>query len=265
MRLHPFLEFGAPIALAHRGGAREHPENTMAAFEAVIRSGYRYLDLDTQSTADGVLVIYRSNAIQASAGAKDEISALPYERIAQMRLGDSERIPRLTDILGTFPQAKFNLRLTTDAATQAFIAAARGGGVLERICVASNSLTRLETVREAFGDEVCTALAPSEIFRMSLGASGLPSGAIGGRCVQVPLTWPAGLGLWHLDERFISTAHAASMPVLVGIVDDKADMIRLIELGVDGLMTDRPALLQAVLESNGMWWRADSAARRKIV
>jgi glycerophosphoryl diester phosphodiesterase len=83
---------------------------------------------------------------------------------------------------------------------------------------------------------------------------GLPCGPIGGHCAQVPLAWEvAGRNLPLVDSGFINAAHGRGIPVHVWTIDDPATMEHLLDLGVDGLMTDRPALLKQMLEDRAQW------------
>jgi glycerophosphoryl diester phosphodiesterase len=68
-------------------------------------------------------------------------------------------------------------------------------------------------------------------------------------CLQVPQRW----GLFRIDHRFVNAAHRAGLPVHVWTIDDEAEMEMLLDLGVDGIMTDRPRILKRVMEARGLW------------
>jgi len=103
----PFLDWPTPIAFAHRGGAREHPENTMVAFDAAVKLGYRYLETDVHTTADGVLVAFHDDDLAPVSDRHGRISRLPYAEVRQARV-QGEPIPLLADVLDAFPHARVN-------------------------------------------------------------------------------------------------------------------------------------------------------------
>jgi glycerophosphoryl diester phosphodiesterase len=250
---HPFLEHDGPIPFVHRGGALEAFENTAAAFEVALSAGFTYFETDVRATADGVLLSFHDATLSRVTDRDGRISELPWDEVAQARVAGREPIPRLDDLLYGFPDVRFNLD-AKDAATLRPLAALlqRDRSLLDRVCVASFSDRRLRWLRTALGDRLCTGLGPREIGRLrlaSLGAGGttLPPSAL---AAQVP-AGPAVLPL--VDERFVGAAHARGLVVHVWTVDDAAAMTDLLDLGVDGLMTDRPAVLKSVLERRAQW------------
>ncbi|NLD77251.1 MAG: glycerophosphodiester phosphodiesterase, partial [Acidimicrobiales bacterium] len=124
-------------------------------------------------------------------------------------------------------------------------------GALERVCIGSFSDERIERLKAALGPKLCTSLGPKGVARLRAGSFGLPSGRVEGACVQVPHRLK---GVRLVDDRFVSRAHAAGLQVHVWTIDDPAEMHELLDRGVDGIMTDRPATLREVLESRGAWF-----------
>ena len=100
------------------------------------------------------------------------------------------------------------------------------------------------------GPELCTSLGPRSVARLRAASYGLPVGELPGDCVQVPTTTG---GRTLVDSRFLHAAHERGLPVHVWTVDEADEMHRLLDLGVDGIMTDRPARLKEVLQSRGQW------------
>lgn len=243
-----------PIAFAHRGGAAEGAENSLAAFGAAVALGFRYLETDVHATSDGVLLAFHDQRLDRVTDAAGRVARLPYERVREALIGGREPIPRFEELLTAFPSARLNVDVKAEQAIVPLVAAIRSADALERVCVASFSGRRLTTMRAALGPRLCTALSPAEVVRLwrwSRRRAGapplLPAGAV---CVQVP---PA-LGRWRVvDERLVTAAHERGLVVHVWTVDDPALMRGLLDLGVDGIMTDRPAVLRAVLADRGVW------------
>jgi len=111
-----YLDHAGPIPFAHRGGASEHPENTMPAFEHAVTLGYRYLETDAHATADGVLVAFHDNVLDRVTDRTGAIADLPWETVRQARLGDAG-IPLMEDLLTAWPDVRVNIDLKHEATT----------------------------------------------------------------------------------------------------------------------------------------------------
>ena len=116
--------------------------------------------------------------------------------------------------------------------------------------MASFSDRRLVGVRPLCGGRICTAAGPRTIARIRMAAYGAPTGPIAAACAQVPLNYGR---VRIVDHRFVAAAHRRGVPVHVWTVDQAEEMERLLDLGVDGIMTDRPAVLKEVLQRRGQW------------
>jgi glycerophosphoryl diester phosphodiesterase len=248
-----FLDGATPIAMAHRGGAIEHVENTMAAFEACVALGYRYLETDVRVTADGVLVAFHDATLERVTDRSGRIEHLPWAEVASARIGGREPIVRLEDLLGAWPDVRFNLDIKAAGVLAPLVRTVRRMGVADRICLGSFSDARLAAARRLFGPSVCTSLGPRGVAALRLSsysprAAGLVRMQAG--CAQVPLQL-GGRAL--VDERFVAAAHDRGLQVHVWTVDDPAECTRMLDLGVDGIMTDRPAMLRELLEKRGEW------------
>jgi glycerophosphoryl diester phosphodiesterase len=250
----PFLDHAGPIAFAHRGGAAEGAENSLAAFRAAVDLGFRYLETDVHATSDGVLLAFHDQRLDRVTDRVGRVARLPYERVRLARIGGREPIPRFEELLTAFPDTRLNVDVKAPSAILPLVAAIQRAGALERVCVASFSGRRLTAVRAALGPRLCTALSPAEVVRLwrwSRRRAGQPPRlARGAVCVQVP----TALGRWLIvDERLVAAAHQLGLVVHVWTVDDPVLMTYLLDLGVDGIMTDRPAVLRAVLAERGVW------------
>lgn len=245
---HPYLDWPGPIAWAHRGGASDVPENTMPAFEHAVGLGYRYVETDVQVTADGVLVAFHDNDLTRTCGRPGRISDLPWNEVRTARVAGVAPIPLLEDMLGAWPDLRVNIDCKSTAAVPALVSAVRRTGAIDRVCLAAFSDTRLRRLRSLLGDRLCTSLGPAGIAALRFGRlRGTAATA-----AQVPVRQA---GLMITDARLVERAHRLGLHVHVWTIDDPAEMNRLLDLGVDGIMTDRPGVLRDVLTARGQWHR----------
>ncbi|GAA2005417.1 glycerophosphodiester phosphodiesterase family protein [Catenulispora subtropica] len=256
---HPFLDHDAPIPFAHRGGAAGPAgENTLAAFRLAVQTGYRYLETDVHASSDGVLLAFHDRRLHRVTDAKGRISAMSAAEISKARIGD-EPVPTMAELLEAFPDARFNIDVKEPNTVAPLAELLRRADALERVCVSSFSDARLAAMREALGGRVCTSAGPREAWRMWRASRRLKPGEVpdpaalprlAADCLQLP---PALGRIVVVDERLLAAAHAAGLPVHVWTINDDAEMDRLLELGVDGVMTDRLDTLKTVLTKRGTW------------
>ena len=242
----PFLDWPTPLAFAHRGGASEAPENTLPAFERAVQLGYTYLETDVHVTADGVLVAFHDTDLSRTCGRPGIITELPWSDVSAARVGGREPIPLMEDLLEAFPDARFNIDCKSNAAVDALVAAITRSNCGPRVCISAFDDRRLRRLRVALGPGVCTSLGPAQIAALRF----LGRTAGGGAAAQVPVKQGR---VTLVDERFVSGAHRRGLQVHVWTIDDADEMRRLLDLGVDGIMTDRPARLRDVLVERGEW------------
>ena len=247
---YPFLEHQGLLAFAHRGGALEAPENTMRAFEYAVGLGYRYLETDAYATRDGVLISFHDDKLDRVTDAKGRIEALTWAELKPARIGGTEPIPLLEDMLARWPDARINIDPKHDAAVAPLVALIKRMGAEDRICIGSFSGKRIRQVQDAFDGRVCTSLGPAGVVRLKAASMGVPVARFREGCAQVPVK---ANNVTVVTRRFVQAAERAGLQLHVWTIDDEAEMRRLIDLGVHGLMTDRPALLKQVLMSRGLW------------
>jgi glycerophosphoryl diester phosphodiesterase len=256
-RRFAFLDHPGPLAFAHRGGAAEGRENTMAAFSRAVDLGYSYLETDAHATADGVLLAFHDHTLDRVTDRSGRISQLPYREVGKARIGGRDEIPLLEDLLGTWPDVRVNIDVKE---SQAILPLARAIGrtrAYDRVCLTSFSDLRLAQARKAVGREVCSALGPRGVAALRTAAihggygrllTGLARAGV--PCAQVPVGFR---GLRVTTRSFVRTAHAIGLQVHVWTIDDPVMMTHLLDLGVDGIMTDNITGLRDVLKSRGQW------------
>jgi glycerophosphoryl diester phosphodiesterase len=252
MARFPFLDWPAPLAFAHQGAhAPDGPgENTMAAFEEAVTLGYRYLETDAHATADGVLVAFHDDRLDALTDRAGVIGDLPYAEVKAARVRQRDEIPLLEDLLTAWPDVRINIDPKHDAAVAPLVELIERTGTIDRVCIGAFSDRRLARIREALGPKVCTSMGPRQVARLLAAARGLPGGTFSAACVQVPVKrGPVPL----VNERFVAAAHERDLQVHVWTVNDADEMHRLLDMGVDGIMTDRADTLKTVLVGRGEW------------
>jgi glycerophosphoryl diester phosphodiesterase len=246
----PFLDHPGPIPFAHRGGAADHPENTMAAFEHAVNLGFRYLETDVHVTADGVVVAFHDDVLDRVTDRSGRIAELSWAEVKRARVAERYEVPLLEEVLATWPEVRVNVDPKHDASVSPLVETLRRAGAFDRVCIGAFSDRRLSRVRRLTGNQVCTALGPRDVARLRLGSWSGMTGPFAAACVQVPIHYGRVL---VVDSRFVAAAHRRDLPVHVWTVNERTEMELLLDIGVDGIMTDRPAVLKDVLERRGQW------------
>jgi glycerophosphoryl diester phosphodiesterase len=245
-RSHPFLDWNGPIPFAHRGGASDVPENTMPAFQHAVNLGYRYVETDVQVTSDGVLVAFHDNDLRRTCGRSGRISDLPWSEVRTAMVSGAAPIPLMEDMLGTWPELRINIDCKTDAAVDPLVACLRRTNSLDRVLLGSFSDARLRRLRKELGDGVCTSLGPVGVATLRFGRPR----HVDAMAAQVPVKQGP---LTVTNPAFVDRAHALGLAVHVWTIDDPDEIRRLLDLGVDGIMTDRPEVLRTVFQERGLW------------
>lgn len=257
--MHPFLEHDGPIPMVHRGAPLGQDgtfvENTRAAFRRAYQLGFRYFETDVRTTRDGVLVACHDHSLRRVAGERVRIADVTWAELADTPVGD-EPLPRLVDLLEEYPDVSFNIDPKVDAAVRPLVTVLLDRGALNRTCIASFSDRRLWWVRTALRERVCTAAGPRELTKASAQvARGRPLSLPGVDVLQIPRLLARrspGLRDWRAD--LVVAAQRVGLPVHVWTVNDGAEMARLLQKGVDGVMSDDTEVLASVFTAHG--WQA---------
>jgi glycerophosphoryl diester phosphodiesterase len=244
-----YLDHPRPLAFAHRGGAGHFPENSWKAFEHAVGLGYAYLETDVHATADGTVIAFHDKSLDRVTDRAGRIAQLTAAEVAAARIGGTEPIPVLADLIMAWPDVRFNLDIKDEPAIVPLVEVLRGTNSWDRVCLTSFSGRRLEATRRLLPRPVCSAAAPAGIGAIR---AGLPARTLAARfsarsvrCAQIPF----GMA----TSRFIDRAHAAGLQVHAWTVNDPAVMATLLSLGIDGIMTDQTELLRDVLLARGQW------------
>ncbi|GAB2622695.1 glycerophosphodiester phosphodiesterase family protein [Kocuria arenosa] len=259
-----------PAALAHRGFCRDGAENTLDAFRAARDLGYEWIETDVNTTADGVVLSFHDETLDRVTGGSGKVSSLTWAQISAERVAGAGRIPRFSDLLTEFPELKFNVDVKDEASVAALPVLLHELGAVDRVRVTSFSESRrrrtLRRIRELDGRTVPTS-SGKEGMRLLLVCSWLggPSWRLARRAaarwiepfdtVQIPRRYRmrGGTEVQLVTPRFLGFAHRHGIDVHVWTVNETAEMAELLELGVDGIVTDRADLLAALLTQRGQW------------
>jgi glycerophosphoryl diester phosphodiesterase len=257
--VHPFLRERGPIAIAHRGGAGDAPENTLPAFAAAVALDYRYLETDAHVTRDGVVVAFHDPFLDRVTDRTGAIAELDFADVEAADAGWSfspdggrshpfrgrgVRVPRLEELLARWPGVRVNVDPKADACVVPLAALLDRMRAWDRVCIGSFSDRRLERIRALGRGRACTSMGPRAVALARIAAASGTLPRQGADCVQVPIRHGR---IRIVTGRFVEAAHRAGLPVHVWTVNDEQTMIDLLELRVDGIMTDRLALLRSVL------------------
>jgi glycerophosphoryl diester phosphodiesterase len=252
----PFLDHPRPHAFAHRGGAAHAPENSWTAFEHAVKLGYAYLETDARATSDGMLMAFHDRTLDRVTDTAGPISARPYREVKALRVAGSEPIPRIEDLLGAWPDVRFNIDLKDEPGIGLLAEVLRRTGAWDRVCVTSFSGGRLRAARGRLDRPVCMATSPATIAAVRYAIPATSKGQqtrllarrlhrLGVRCAQVPARVATG--------PFIRRAHTLGLDVHVWTINDRPEMARLLDLDADGIMTDDIETLRDVLIERGQW------------
>jgi glycerophosphoryl diester phosphodiesterase len=235
-------------AFAHRGGSHEAPENSLRAFQNAQRLGFVEMETDIRGTRDGVAVVHHDASLDRTTDGVGLLKDVTWAEVSRARIHGHEPILRLEELLEAMPESRFTLDAKDEVAVPALLNALERTGEHSRVCVGAFSHRRLSQVRRSV--RVTTSASPREVFRFVAAVAAGRQASLSADYLQIP----PNIGRRRLvDERLVSAAHAAGHEVHVWTIDSPAQMHELLDLGVDGIMTDRPRVLREVLQQRGLW------------
>jgi glycerophosphoryl diester phosphodiesterase len=249
---------GHPVAMAHRGFSRGGLENSMAAFRAAVDLGYRYLETDVHTTSDGVLLLFHDETLDRVTDGHGRISELTAAEVASARIGGLEPVPLFDDLVSALPGVRLNLDVKDWHSVRSLAAGIERHNLHDRVLVASFSDRRRRAVLKLLSRPVASSagISANVLFFLlrPLPVAWLrrllrrPMGDI--QALQVPVRYGA---FPVVTPGYVRRAHAMGLKVHVWTINDPAEMRRLLDLGVDGIVSDRADLLKQVLLERGEW------------
>jgi glycerophosphoryl diester phosphodiesterase len=249
-RRHPYLDYPRPIAFAHRGGGLEAEENTMPAFERAVSLGFTHVELDVHATRDGVVVIHHDDTLERMAGDPRAIADLDWSELSTVATRGGASIPRLDELFLSFPTLNVNIEPKSDRVIEPLVELIRRAKVLPRVGIGCFDPRRTGRLCELLGEGLCWSPAHAGVLRLWLAGWGLPVAVGSFPMVQVPTHFR---GIPVVTPRFLRVAHRRGIHVQVWTIDEAPEMERLVDMGVDAIMSDRPSLLREVLQRRGKW------------
>ncbi len=230
-------------------------ENTLAAFANSISLGYRYIETDVHATADGVLVVFHDDDLARVSGESGKISSLRAKDLKSVRVGGAEPIPTLDELLDSFPEVRINIDIKMPAAVEPLAETIKRHSAQKRVCVASFSASRLRRFCNLAGPDVATAATPLRVGLSSFMPSTITMKTPSAPVWQMPLTTSfLGRKITLASHRLVDELHRLGKRIHIWTIDDPQIMHNLIDMGVDGIFTDRPDVLRKVLLTRGMWY-----------
>jgi glycerophosphoryl diester phosphodiesterase len=252
-----------PVNLAHRGASARAPENTLEAFRLAVEAGAGGLELDVHVTRDGEVVVIHDATVDRTTDGSGAVAEMELEEIQRLDAGyhfspdggrnfpyrgRGVRIPTLTEVYASFPEARVNadIKEVQSGAEEAVLRVIRSAGAEERTLIASTEHAVVRRFRRISRGHIATAASRREIAafyvlsRVRLGALARPVYD----ALQVPVEHR---GIELVTPRFLRAARSTGVRVDVWTINDAAQMRWLLDLGVSGIMTDHPEVLAALL------------------
>ncbi|MFI1509569.1 glycerophosphodiester phosphodiesterase [Streptomyces sp. NPDC020597] len=248
---HPYLDHPRPLPIAHRGGAADGLENTVAQFRRAVEAGYRYIETDVHATRDGRLVAVHDATLDRVTDGSGRIADLPWSDVAHARVGGEEPVPLFEELLETFPEVRWNIDLKAEPALRPLLDLLDRTDAWDRVCIGSFSEARVVRAQRLAGPRLATSYGTRGVLSLRLRSWGVPAplrrSAV---AAQVP---EIRSGVQVVDSRFVRAAHARGLQVHVWTINEPERMHRLLDLGVDGIMTDHIDTLREVMQDRGVW------------
>lgn len=244
-----FFIGAVPRIFAHRGLAQDAPENTLLAFGLALEAGATHLETDVHVSADGIAVISHDADLPRTAGKVARVDELDFSALQSVDLGQGQTYPSLSEALLTFPEARFNIDLKSDAVVGAAVDAILTAQAENRVLVTSfDNARRLRATRQLPGVATSASALPfaCALFAVKLGLVPLARRLLRQvQAVQVPERLH---GVQVITARTVRLLKRSGVEVHVWTVNDPEDMRRLLALGVDGLVTDRTDIARSIAD-----------------
>lgn len=265
---HPFFDLPTPIVIGHRGSSGEAPENTLPAFARALEQGAAVLETDVHATRDGVVVVYHDESVDRTTDGAGAIADLDFAELRELDAGwaftpdggrtfpwrgRGVRVATLAEAFAAFPAARFNVEIKRDdeALVEGTLDAVRGAGRADRTLLTAGHDGAMARLRRRLAETgLATAVGASAgdvVGFVRAAASGAPPPPEP-MALQIPTRF-AERPL--VTRELVAFAHAHGVHVHVWTVNEPAEMHALLDLGVDGLVTDHPARMHAVLRERG--------------
>lgn len=263
-----------PRIFGHRGAAGLAPENTGPSFAVARALGAPYLELDVHGTRDGEIVVLHDALLDRTTNGHGPVREHAWAEVAALDAGwhfsadgvhfpyrgQGVRVPRLAEVLAAFPDACLNIEIKQGdpEIVAPTLEVLRAAGALERTLLAAEHDDIMQAIRAQAGDRVATGMSVADVlgFMDRLLRDDWTGYAPPGRALQVPA---AHEGVTIVSAASVAAAHRVGLEVHVWTVNDAAEIARLLDLGVDGIISDVPGLALQVARGRAASGRAHRA------
>jgi glycerophosphoryl diester phosphodiesterase len=261
---HPYFDAARPLVIGHRGCAGEAPENTLPSFERALAQGADILESDVHVTRDGVPVLLHDDELSRTTDGDGRVGDLTFEEVRRLDAGHRStadagrtfplrgravRVPGLEEAFAAFPAARFNLELKegVPGLVERTVGLVREFGRADRTLLTAADDTTMDALRAELARRevpVAQGACVADVLEFIASARDGRPPRSPAMAYQIPATF-AGRPL--VTRTFVAHAHAHGVYVHVFTINARDEMERLLDLGVDGIITDFPGRLAALL------------------
>ena len=225
----------------HRGDTSIFLENTIEAFQSAVSLGYLYLETDLRETSDGKIITFHDPNLKRITGANITISETKFSDIRMRRLPSRETIPTIDELLEEFPDSFFNMDLKVNQIEVKVLKKINSHNALERVCLGSFNSKTIKKIN-SLEPKILTSMGISQVIKYKFFQKKNLS-----KLIQIPTHWK---GIKVITKKFIDRLHNDGLKVHVWTINKEKEMQSLIDLGVDGIMTDNASGLIKVMKQN---------------
>lgn len=238
------------VPIAHRGASLVATENSFESFRKAFDLGYRVIETDIHSSKDGTAYIFHDNTLERLTGENLKISDLKDVDIDSLKVNKSSIIPRLSNVFEEFPEGLFNLDAKTWEATIPITNTVKKMACSSRVCIGSYNDKRIDAIIRELGVETCHSMGTSNVFKFYLGAQLGIKQNFTAQCIQLPIKQ---FGISLITQKILRHARKLGIKIHFWTINNSGLIQKLLELDVDGIMTDDCILLKTIMEKKHKW------------
>ena len=240
--MHSFLKSKFQ-GFVHRGDTSSYIENTLEAFKSAETLGYKYIETDLRETKDGKIITFHDANIKRITGSNITINRSSLSDIRMRRLPKNETIPTIDEVLEELPDSYFNMDLKVSNMEEKVLKKIKSHNALDRICLGSFNSKTIKKIN-ILEPKIITSMGLAQVVKYKF--FNIKSNS---KLIQIPISWN---GIKVITKRFIEKLHNDNLKVHVWTINKEKEMQRLIDMGVDGIMTDNAIGLMNAMKKNSL-------------
>lgn len=240
--MHSFLKSKFQ-GFVHRGDTSSYIENTLEAFKSAETLGYKYIETDLRETKDGKIITFHDANIKRITGSNITINRSSLSDIRMRRLPKNETIPTIDEVLEELPDSYFNMDLKVSNMEEKVLKKIKSHNALDRICLGSFNSKTIKKIN-VLEPKIITSMGLAQVVKYKF--FNIKSNS---KLIQIPISWN---GIKVITKRFIEKLHNDNFKVHVWTINKEKEMQRLIDMGVDGIMTDNAIGLMNAMKKNSL-------------